>query len=37
MDNEDSDCVDAQADLSLHWMYMSEGMFSPVDAQSMTV
>ena len=37
MDNEDSDCVDAQADMSLHWVHMSEGMFYPVAAHSITV
>ena len=27
------DCMDAQADLSLRWAHMSEGMFSHVEAQ----
>ena len=27
-----SDCVDAQADLSLRWVHMSESMFSYVEA-----
>ena len=32
-DNEDwSDSMDAQANLSLRWVHMSEGTFSPVTA-----
>ena len=33
-DNEDSDhCADAQADLSLRYVHMSEGTFSVVTTQ----
>ena len=34
VDNKDwSDLVDAQADLSLRWLHISEGTFSQVPAQ----
>ena len=36
-DNGDrSDCADAQADLSLRWAHVSEGMFSGVTANIST-
>ena len=38
VDNEDwSDCLDVQADLSLSWVHMSEGTFSHVAAQIMFI
>ena len=33
MDNEYSDCEDAQADLSLRWVHMSDGTFSHVQVE----